>query len=120
MRAIKISALAVSFAALPACKPEAPPQPDQEEISRSYCIILQMCAPEDEKFGSNEECESHSADEFEQAEADSDEECVDARLDWEACIGEFETCDEYRRYRDGDLDECRKELDVFYNYCMVI
>ena len=43
-----------------------------------------------------------------------------ARLSWEACIGEFQSCDEYSRYRSGDVPTCRSELDEFYNFCMVV
>lgn len=105
---------------LHACEPDEPPPLKQQEVSRSYCAIFQMCAPEDELFASEADCQDSSAAKYQRAEADRDQECIDARLRWESCVGEFEDCEAYTRYRNGDLETCRGELDAFYDDCMVM
>jgi hypothetical protein len=120
MRTIKRCTMAVILIGLHACQPNEPPSLNQDEVSESYCAIFQMCAPEDERFADEAGCRESSAAKYEQAEADKDQDCIDARLSWESCVGKFETCEEYTQYRDGDLETCRSELDEFYNYCMVV
>ncbi|MDC0720425.1 hypothetical protein [Nannocystis bainbridge] len=97
---------------------EDPAEPDLEAISRDYCTIVQECNPA-AAFPSQEECEAHSSQEYALARKD-DPPCFEALMNWEACVGALENCEEYDLYLYAMGTQCLEERDEFYNYCMVI
>lgn len=99
------------------CGDDQPGQ-DLESISSDYCAIVQMCNPEAD-FPSQEECEAHSSEEYSMARKD-DQECFDARISWESCVGNLKDCAEYDQYLHAMGTKCLEERDDFYKYCMVI
>ncbi len=114
---IVLLALAVQ---LPSCARDKPdPGPNQEDVSRAYCEVFQTCDPRI-AFDSQEACEAYSAEAFAEAEAEDDQECIEARLGFEACLGDFETCEDYEDYGSDKNIECGKKWAAFQNYCEVM
>jgi hypothetical protein len=114
MRKLKAFMRSVGLVCLVACQqPDEPP--DLVAIARGYCVIVQMCDPND-GWESQEACEASSADEFEKARTE-DRECYDARIVMETCLGAFESCDEYEKFEGSTSYTCQIEFMDFYGAC---
>ena len=110
----------ILFALLPSCAiNKSDPGPSQEDVSRAYCEIFQTCDPRI-AFDSQEACEAYSAEAFTKEEEENDQECIQARLAFEGCLGDFATCEEYEDFVSGKDDVCGQTWHSFVKYCEVM
>lgn len=114
MRAIKLFVLSTVLVFATSCKQDEA-SPDPEAISDDYCSIVQMCnfADFELAYGDFDGCKADILMDFDEAKDISDE-CFDATVDHLACVGAYESCEEY----DKPPIECQHKFNDYYGLCL--